>query len=139
MRSRKKVFRNRTPPTKPSTSFQQNIEDLKQGLENFKLLGLPSLREIQNQVEALPENANVISLGALPNLRVLEEKNKDLNQAIVESFDDIKELLENSTSDHIDGLKSRVEDFNEFQLSAISLLVNMMSTALRDTTEANHR
>ena len=91
------------------------------------------MKELQNHVEKLPERNDVINLGPLPSLSLLEKRNRELNDAIGQSLQDIKELLENSTSNQINDIKSRVDDFNAFQLSAISLLVNLMSSTINHT------
>ena len=97
------------------------------------------MKEIQNHVEKLPERNDVINLGPLPSLSLLEQRNAELNDAIARSLQDIKELLENSTSNQINDIKSRVDDFNAFQLSAITLLVNTMSSALNQSSAIEER
>ena len=94
---------------------------------NYPSQGFPSLKDIRKQIEQ-PPDSKVKPQPDIEKLteRILQDRKGDIDVA-VKSLLDMKDVLENSTSGHINNLKHSVDDFRALQLSILSLIVEAMT------------
>ena len=107
---------------KPNLSISKQIsgqpfhhfERIGREIRNFRLPGLPSLKDIQNHFDMTQDRKK--------QQNILHEKNETLNHSL-KILIDLKHILKNSTTIRISGLRNRIDEFTDTQMSAIQNMI----------------
>ena len=103
-----------------------HFERIGREIDNFRLPGLPSLKDIRTHFDQTLEREEKKS--------GLIEKNQDFDQAL-RILIDLKNILENSTTEQISGFKSRVDEFTDFQMSVIPTLIREIHPLIKSRSQ----
>lgn len=109
-------------PNKPKLSISKpksaqpfhHFERIGREIRNFRLPGLPSLKDIGDHFDMTQDRKKQQNL--------LDDKNEELDDPKKILFD-LKLLLQNSTTVPISGLRSRIDEFTDTQMSAIENMI----------------
>ena len=101
-----------------------HFERIGREISHFRLPGLPSLEDIRNHFDMSQ---------AQERKKQQSDKNKknkefDLSLKILT---DLKHILENSTTVHISGIRSRIDEFTDIQMSAIQDMIREISPLIQ--------
>lgn len=101
-----------------------HFERIGREISHFRLPGLPSLVDIRNHFD-------------MAQAQERKKQQSDVNK-INKEFDlslkiliDLKHILENSTTVHISGLRSRIDEFTDIQMSAIQDMIREITPLIQ--------